>query len=127
MKAALIALLCACLVLNGCTTPRLVPLGPQPSESVPAVQAGDRVDIVMKSGERLELRVTEVATGSLTGTYDGNTRQIATADIGSMTVRRFSFGRTAGAVLVTVGVAALALFALAIHALTSCDRDDDCD
>lgn len=124
----MVGLLSFCLVATSCSTTRLVPLSERPAESRPAVRVGERLHITLKSGEELDLKVTEVATGTLTGKRlsqpKGASLQIAMAEVQGMSARHFHGGRTAGLVLgVTVGLVVLA-YAAALAALTSCD---DCD
>lgn len=128
MKSAVVALLSLCLAFTGCTTTRLVPLSERPAEGRPAVRIGERLHITLKTGEELDLKVTQVATGTVTGKRlsapRGATLQIAMSEVQGMSARRFEAGKTVGLVLgVAAGLVVLA-YAAALAALTSCD---DCD
>ena len=96
MKRSLVGILCAALMLSGCSTTRGVPLAEQPGVSAPLVQAGEKATLRMKSGERLRMKIGAVDASTLTGTRldapRGRTVQIALADVESMTVTRFSGG-----------------------------------
>jgi hypothetical protein len=120
----LVALLSLSLVLTGCTATRLVPLSQAPA----MLEAGDSIEVTLKSGELKKLKFLSIDAETLTGREQRASRaavQIALSEVQVLEQRRFSAGRSLGAMAgVVVGV--LAVLVGLIYYVESCP-DDDCD
>ena len=104
MKTLFKQLLAACVVLSmvGCTT--LQPLAVNPSNLSSSLKPGDRVELVTRSGEQLQLKIDSVDANGLQG--DG--KQVAFNDIQSIDRKETDTKRTAWIVLGVVAAGALA-------------------
>lgn len=126
MKMITVILLSFTLTLTGCVTPRTISPGVEPASIREKLHAGDRVRLVLKSGETRNLKIVSLDDQSITGTEgqgdSAKSVQIAIADVQSVEYRRLSAGRTTGLVLgVIVGLAATLLAAVLIEC-----RNDRC-
>ena len=119
MKCALIALLSACMVMAGCTSTRHVPFGNLPANEAPALDAGETVRVVLKSGQVRRLKIAAVDHDTITGrdldsAGSGVSIQLALADVQTMEVRHVNSGRTTALVLgILAGVVLLAFYGTA--------------
>lgn len=121
-KTGLACLLSLCLMVSGCSSARMIAVHDAPT----ALRKGDRVNLVMKSGETWKLHLEQVDAGTLTGrklrTGGGGERvQVALAEVQTLERRQFSPARTTGMV---AGVLVALLGGLYV-ALLEAHEDDE--
>ena len=97
---------CLCLILQGCTGLRTVPV-PQGGSRTAAVQVGETVEATTRAGELKRFKVTGVTNEELLGADT----QVAYAEIASLKVARQDEGRTRTVWWILGGAALAALVA----------------
>jgi hypothetical protein len=119
-RIPLVALLSLCLTCTGCSTLRPVDIPASiTQESLPAVKAGDYVEIVLRSGGEKKFRVTAVTVEGVQGKND----YVAYADITLLEVRKVSALRTGGVVLGAIAAVAVIGFAILMSAYLSGEEE----
>lgn len=120
VRVALVFVLGLCLACSGCTTLQRVQLPAGVTrDSLPAIKPGDRVEVVLKSGEQKQFRVAAITESGL----QGRTDSVAFADIAVLEVRRVHAWRTTGAVLGAVAGVVVVGFAILVSALVSGEEE----
>jgi hypothetical protein len=111
-RSFIAALVCAGLLLSGCTTMQSVPV-PIPSGPAIAVQVGDHIEVQTKNGQTLTFQVTQIEPAALAG----KDIRVKYDDIAGLQVKRVDKVRTAA---LTIGIiAGVVLVADMISALAS--------
>jgi len=110
MRFTAIALAC-CLALTSCTTVRTVAVPGTSAQEIPDIQVGDRVVVLLKSGQSESFKVTSVGTAAIYGEH----RSIAYSEIQSLEIRKLNGRRTAWlGVGIVAGIAAVLYAALLV-------------
>jgi len=103
--------LLACL--GGCTSFKTIEMTPDdPARVTQALEPGDRVRITKTSGEKVEMDVTAVGPGSVSGRQpgqDGESIEIPLGEIAELQVKEVSAVKTSSVVVATVVIAVVAI------------------
>lgn len=99
-----------CLSLISCTTMQAVHEARYPAIAQ-EISVGDEVAIELRSGVSVNFKVIKVSQSGVDGEMGGGNRHINYADISSISVKKFSAGRTSAltAVVTLVAVAIVVL------------------